>query len=223
MVCGLPSFPKENMEHKPDTIKISASYKEEIFATQADLHVTVKGSSLISGSEAMKKAKEVNQLVGALTSFKVKEEAIKLQGVYLETESGVLLKSSSAVYRLKIRCEDLNQLAGMLDAIASQKNATLERIEWKYNEDDARNKMLKVAIEKAKTKAEQAAGLLNVKLLGVYDFIENIYDEETPVFQPQMIMKSRAASADAPSLEMDIQHSKTIHINVDIWYRVSAF
>ncbi|HCK66032.1 MAG TPA: hypothetical protein DHW49_07180 [Anaerolineae bacterium] len=212
------------MEHKPDTIKISVNHKEEISATYADLHVTVKGSSLVSGNEAMKKAKEVNQLVEALASFKVKEEAIKLQGVHLETESGVLLKSSSAVYRLKIRCEDLNQLAGMLDVISSQKNATLERIEWKYNEDETRNKMLKVAIEKAKTKAEQVAGSLNVKLLGVYDFIENIYDEETPVFQPQaMMMKSRAASADVPSLSMDIQHSKTIHVNVEIWYRVSAF
>jgi uncharacterized protein YggE len=212
------------MEHKPDTIKVSTTYKEEISATHADLHVTVKGSSLVSGNEAMKKAKEVNQLVEALTSFKVKEEAIKLQGVHLETESGVLLKSSSAMYRLNIRCEDLNQFAGMLDVISSQKNATLERVEWKYNEDEVRNKMLKVAIEKAKTKAEQVASSLNVKLLGVYDFIENIYDEETLVFQPQaMMMKPRAASADAPSLGMDIQHTKTIHVNIDIWYRVSAF
>ncbi|MBL8050692.1 MAG: hypothetical protein JNM46_05670, partial [Anaerolineales bacterium] len=44
-----------------------------------------------------------------------------------------------------------------------------------------------------------------------------------PMFQPQMMMKSRAASADAPSLGMDIQHTKTIHVNVEIWYRVSAF
>jgi uncharacterized protein YggE len=217
-------FPKENMEHKPDTIKIAINHKEEISATHADLHVTVKGSSLVSGEEAMKKAKEVNQLTEALTSFGVKSEAIKLQGVHLETESGVLLKSSSAVYRLKIRCEDLNQLAGMLDIISSQKNSTLEQIEWKYNEDETRNKMLQVAIEKAKTKAEQVAGSLNVKLLGVYDFIENIYDEETPVMRPQAVMmKSRAASADAPSLSMDIAHSKTIYVNVEIWYRVSAF
>lgn len=212
------------MESKPDTIKISINHKEEISATHADLHVTVKGSSIISGDEAMKKAKEVNQLVEALTNYKVKEEAIKLQGVHLETESGVLLKSSSAVYRLKIRCEDLNQLAGMLDIISSQKNTTLERIEWKYNEDDARNKMLQIAIEKAKSKAEQVASALNVKLLGVYDLIENIYDEEMPLARPQaMMMKSRAASADAPSLSMDIQHTKTLHVNLEIWYRVSSF
>lgn len=171
----------------------------------------------------MKKAKEVNQLTEAITSFGVSPEAVLLQGVHLSTESGVLLKSSSAVYRLKIRCEDLNQLAGLLDVISSQKNATLERVEWKYREDEARNKMLKVAIEKAKVKAEQVAGSLHVKLLGVYDFIENSYDEETPMFHPQAMMKPRSVSADAPSLNMDIQHTKTIHVNVEIWYRVSAF
>jgi uncharacterized protein YggE len=214
------------MDSKPDTIKISASHKEEIPATHADLHVTVKGSSLVSGSEAMKKAKEVNQLVEALASFGLKSEAITLQGVHIEGASGALLKSSSAVYRLKIHCEDLNQFAGMLDVIASQKNATLERVEWKYDEDEARERGLNIALEKAKNKAEKVAASLSVQLLGVYDLIENTYDEEVPaMFQPQaMMMKSRApASAPEPSLGMDIQHNKTIHVDLEIWYRISAF
>jgi hypothetical protein len=39
----------------------------------------------------------------------------------------------------------------------------------------------------------------------------------------EMSMKARSAASAEPSLNMDIQHSKTIHVNVDIWYRVSAF
>ena len=214
------------MTSKPDTIKISASHKEEIFATHADLHVTVKGSSIVSGSEAMKKAKEVTMLLDALSRLGIKEEAFSLQGVHIEGTSGVLLKSSSAAYRLKIRCDDLNQLAEMLDVIASQKNAALDRIEWKYNEEEARERGLNVALEKAKTKAQKVAASLNLKLLGVYDFIENLYDEEPParMFQPQaQMMKRGGASAPEPNLGMDIQHGKTIHVNVDIWYRVSEF
>lgn len=213
------------MEHKPDTIKISASHKEEIFATQADLHVMVKGSSIVSGGEAMKKAKEVTMLIEDLSRLGVKEEAIMLQGVHIEAASGVLLKSSSAVYRLKIRCKKLDQLAEMLDVISSQKNTTLERIEWKYDEEEARERGLNIVMENAKRKAKNVAESLNVKLLGVYDFIENMYDEETPVmFQPQAMMVKRAAApATEPSLGMDIQHNKTIHVNVEIWYRVSAF
>lgn len=212
------------METKPDTIKISTSHKEEIFATHADLHVTVKGASIVSGAEAMKKAREVSQLVEALTSFGIREEAVTLQGVHIETASGTLLKSSSAVYRLKIRCDDLGQFAGMLDVIASQKNASLDRVTWKYDEDEARERMLNLVIEKAKRKAEKVAASLGVKLLGVYDFIENAYDEEAPMpFAAQMMMKSRAAAVPEPSLGMDVQHNKTIHVSVDVWYRVSAF
>src|SRR5512133_3140913 len=120
------------MESKPDTIKISATQREEIFASHANLYVTVKGSSVVSGNEAMKKAREVSQLVEALTrpalsggeGSGLSPEAVQLLGVHIETASGALLKSSSATYRLRIRVERLDQLAELLDIIASQKNAT---------------------------------------------------------------------------------------------------
>src|SRR4026207_952149 len=111
---------EDNMESKPDTIKVSAVHREELSATLADLFVTVKGSSVVSGDQALKKAKEVSQLVEALTSFGLSPEAIHLQGVHIETSSGALLKSSSAIYRLRIRCEKLDQLAELLDIVGSQ-------------------------------------------------------------------------------------------------------
>ncbi len=213
------------MDTKPDTIKITASHREEIFASHANLYVTVKGSSVVSGNEAMKKAREVSQLVEALTHFGLSPEAVQLLGVHIETASGALLKSSSATYRLRIRVEKLDQLAELLDIIASQKNATLERIEWKYPEEAARERGLESAIAKGKTKAEKVASAMGVKLLGVYDFSENAFDEEMPVpFQAQRaLMKSHIAAAEEPSLGMDIQHSKTIQVTVEIWYRVSSF
>ena len=215
------------MESKPDTIKISASNKQEIFADRADLFVSVKGSSLVSGNEAMKKAKEVSQLVEALTGFGLSPEAIQLQGVHIESSSGALLTSSSATYRLKVKCEKLDQLPELLDIIASHKNSSLERIEWKYPEESAREQALETALGKAKGKAEKVANSLGVKLLGVYDFIENAFDEERPY--PQFAMQAtapkmaRGMAAPEPSLGMDIQHSKTVTVGVDIWYRVSAF
>ena len=212
------------METKPDTIKISASHREEILATYADLLVTVKGSSVVSGNEAMKKAKEVSQLVDELTRFGISAENIHLQGVHVETASGALLKSSSASYRLRVRCDVLSQIADLLDIITSQKNAALERIDWKYPEEEARERGLESALVKAKSKADKVAAALGVKLLGVYDFLENSFDEEAPImFQAQaMMMKSRAPAAE-PSLGMDVQHGKTIHVNVEVWYRVSGF
>jgi uncharacterized protein YggE len=216
------------MESKPDTIKISAMHREEIFASHANLYVTVKGSSVVSGNEALKKAREVNQLVEALTGFGLSPEAIQLLGVHIETESGILLKSSSATYRLRIKVEKLEQIAELLDILASQKNASLERIEWKYLEEAAQERALEAAIARGKAKAEKVATAMGVKLLGVYDFSENVFDEEMPIpFRPQAaLMKTRAfnaVAADEPSLGMDIQHSKTVQVNVEIWYRISSF
>jgi uncharacterized protein YggE len=221
------------MNQKPDTIKVSASHKQEIPASRADLSVTERGSSLVSGDAAMKKAKEVTQLVEALTrpalsggeGFGLNPEAIQLQGVHIESSSGALLKSSSATYRLKIQGEDLNQLADLLDILSSQKNAALERIAWKYREDEARENALMTAIEKAKKKAGRAAAAPGVKLLGVYDLIEHVYDEETPypAFAAQAApMRAPGRAAPEPGLRMDIQHSKTIRVGVDLWFRVSA-
>jgi uncharacterized protein YggE len=213
------------MDAKPDTIKISASHREEIFASHANLYVTVKGSSVISGDEAMKKAREVNQLVEALTRFGLSPDAIQLLGVHIESSSGALLKSSSATYRLRVHLKTLDSLAEVLDLIASQKNATLEQIEWKYPEEEARERSLESAIAKGKAKAERVATAMGVKILGVYDFMENTYDEERPPMPfhaKAMEMRSLGAVADQPSLNMDIQHSKTIHVNVDIWYRISS-
>jgi len=215
------------MSTKPDTIKISASHKEEIFADRANLFVTVKGSSVVSGDQAMKKAKEVSQFVETLTNFGLSPEAIQLQGVHFETSSGVLLKSSSATYRLKVKCEKLDQLPELLDIISSQKNATLERVQWKYPEEAAHEQGLEKALEKAKSKAEKVARSLGVRLLGVYDFIETMYDEEKPYLQfaAQPMPKQRMLGSvpEEPSLGMDIQQSKTVTLNVDIWYRVSEF
>jgi uncharacterized protein YggE len=213
------------MESKPDTIKVSAFHKEEIFASHANLFVTVKGSSVISGNEAMKKAKEVNQLVEALTKFGLSPDAIQLQGVRLETAGGMLLKSSSAIYRLKVKCEKLDRLADIMDIITEQNNSTLERIEWKYPEEAAGERGLESAMAKAKSKADRVAASLGVKLLGVYDFIENAFDEERPPMPYQtmeMGMMARAKTTAEPSLNMDIHHSKTVHVTVDIWYRVSS-
>jgi uncharacterized protein YggE len=211
------------MESKPDTILVLADCHEEIPATHADFHVTVKGSSFVSGNEAMKKAKEVNQLVEALISWGIKDEAITLQGVHVEATSGTLLKSSSAIYQLKISCGKLEQLADLLSIITSQKNATLEYIDWKYEEDAARERVLEQAIAKAKAKAQKVSDALGVSLLGIYNFHEdNLSDGEGLAEYGIAPQKLRALGASASTdLGMDIHHDKTIRINVNVEYRVS--
>jgi uncharacterized protein YggE len=215
------------METKPDTIKITASHREEVQATHGDVYVTVKGSSLVSGEAALKKAKEVSQLVEELTGFGLPAEDIHLQSVFAESTGGALLRSSSAIYRLRLRCNKLEQIPDLLSVIASQKNATFERVAWKYPDDAAHEKGLEQALAKASARASSVAAGLGVKLLGVYGFDEAVYDEEAPypmpvapAAQPRMRAVGMVPQAD---LGMDIQHSKNLRFTVEIEYRVSGF
>jgi uncharacterized protein YggE len=214
------------MESKPDTIRISVDSREEVQAAHADLFVNVKGSSLVSGNEALKKAKEVSQLVEALISFGLSPEAIQLRGVHAEASSGVILKSSSATYELKIRCDDLDQFADLLAIVTSQKNTTMEYIEWKYDEETVYEQALERAMAKAKIKAQKIASQLGVFLLGIYEFKESgigMGPERMEAGSAQSLRARATGFAASPELNINVYHRKEFIVNVDIEYRVSEF
>ena len=89
---------------------------------------------------------------------------------------------------------------------------------------EARALGLEAALAKGKEKAAKVAASLGVKLLGVYDFMETTFDEVTTSHAvsghgneyegPRRLQNNRV-------LNMEIQHSKTVQVNVEIWYRVS--
>jgi len=59
-----------------NVITVSETQAHEIAADRADLHVTVEGASLFTGAEALKKAREVAQLVADLSASCPPPEAI---------------------------------------------------------------------------------------------------------------------------------------------------
>ena len=214
------------METKPDTIQVSAKQHEEIQAESADLFVSVKGSSLVSSDAALKKTREVKELVEALKKTGIPDQAVNLQSIYAETSSGALLPSSNATYHLRIRCEELEQFSEILGTITTQKNTTIEKIEWKYPDDPVIEQALEKAISKAESRAKKIAASLGVSLLGVYFFDEEINDQEPPSTQVTFGTqgKTRAMGViSQPDLGMEIQHSKTIKVKVSVEYRVSGF
>jgi uncharacterized protein YggE len=166
-------------------------------------------------------------LVEQLTGFGLPSEEIHLQSVFAESTGGALLRSSSAVYRLRLRCNKLEQIPDLLSIIASQKNATFERVDWKYPDDAAHEKGLEQALAKASARASRVAAGLGVTLLGIYRFSEDVSDEEAPypmatlaASQPRMRAVGMVPQAD---LGMDIQHSKNLRFSVEIEYRVAGF
>jgi len=215
------------METKPDTIHISTVQSEEIQATHADLIVSIRGSSFFSGNEALKKSKEVNQLVNGLEELGLSMEDIRLQSITTDSSSGNFLKSSSATYRLSIRCNKLDQFSDLLSVIVLQKNASLEKMIWRYPDEEMREQLLEKAITVVAARAKKVAANLGVELLGVYTFNENYMDEERPFLMAEAGFaqaKTRAVGITPQAdLGMDIQHMKKVEVRLDVEYRISGF
>jgi uncharacterized protein YggE len=215
------------METKPDTIHISTVQSEEIQASHADLIVAIKGSSFFSGDEALKKSKEVNLLVDGLKGLGLSMEDIRLQSITTESAGGTLLKSSSATYRLSIRCKKLEGFSDLLSVIILQKNTSLERVIWRYPDEEMREQLLEKAVALVQARAKKVAASLGVELLGVYTFQENYMDEERPfpMMEASFAQAKTRAVGIVPQadLGMDVQHLKKVEVRLDVEYRISGF
>lgn len=218
-----------------DTITVVVVHEEQIAADRADLFVTITGASLVTGSAAVNKAREVRQLVADLAAVGVTDADVHLQSVVAAQATGsVLGKSSSATYHLKIHCARLDTLADVLGAITAQKNTTLRSLAWGYPDDrEARAAWLDACIEQANEKARRIAAGLGVRLLGVHRFSETFADEEAARRgrggeDLEMAAFARRQVAAPPrvtseELGLEVSHSKRVELRVEVAYYISRF
>ena len=218
-------------EEKPNTIQVSETRDYEIPADRADLLVTVEGASLVTGQEALHKAREVAQLVQGLTEYGFSPENIYLQGVYATKYTGTITRTSHASYRLRIHCADLSTLGDLLGIVTGQKNATLNSIEWGYPNDDAqKNQWLQECITRMNEKAARIAASLVVRLLGVHTFSEKRIDEETQrrslIFRAtevEMPFRRRTLNLAGQDFGLEFSHTQNVEISVEAEYLISGF
>jgi uncharacterized protein YggE len=205
------------------TISVTATRHQEVAADKTDLQVTIKGSSLVTGSAALKKAKEVNELVTALLAVGLKEDELSLRGIQVQSTSGVMMRTSSASYTLRIHCSRLELLGEILGAISAQKNVSLDHLTWRYPDlKPIQKEWLDSCIAEAKERAAHIAGALGVKLLALHSFSEVWKDPEDVAIQTQLagVMRSRELTREHIDLGFNLSHSKVVEQRVDLTYVV---
>ena len=205
------------------TIKVTDIQREEVSADHVDLHVSIKGSSLVAGDAALRKAKEVSQMVADLKAGGVDEKDIYLQGVQADVASGLITRSSAAIYSLRIRCHDLEMLSALLGVITGQKNATLSSLVWGYHaEAEVRDRLLDACVQQAGEKARRIASGLGVRLLGIQSFSEADLepDRRSPGIEDLAAYGERYRGA--PS-GLPISHMKSVLVRIAVEYTVTAF
>ncbi len=207
---------------QPDTISINIQREAELDADSADLHLQVEGSSVMSGQQAFKQAKEVRALVHALTQIGVTESQIKLRSVNFDMQAGIMLKSSTARYSITLAKVALEQLPAALGAIASQKNCQMQHIAWNYSQAEATRKRLRTeALQAALDQAKADAALLGIRVLGVHTLHESGH---APAPQQRMMMAAASPRSKQRSVDLGftLGNTMTIRSGIDATFRVSA-
>lgn len=194
----------------------------------ADLHVNLKADRLFSGNAAFENAKELRRLVVALTAQGVPEDATSLQGATLDISAGLFTSSSSVMYRVRIRLEDLALLGGAIDAITECKHATLTWIDWDYRGGDVPSTLLAECATRALAKARTLAAALGTELDGIHA----VHEEElggphVPVHRsefdvlPAKSSAMRARSVGNELAGLDLAPTKKVGVCVRIACKIS--
>jgi uncharacterized protein YggE len=216
---------KHDASDQPSAIEVSAHHEEDVAADRVDLFVDVEGSSLFTGRAALSKAREVHQLVNELALVGIPEDQIFIESVRATTTSGIFSKSSSARYSLRVHCRSIERLGDVLGAIASQKNVSMNQMDWGYDESPtASARRLGACAAIAKEKARAIADALGVRLGAPYRICEVVPRAEPG--PPSAIMPSFAgvararASMSQDDLGLSVSHHRKIVTRISASFRV---
>ncbi|CAM4434932.1 SIMPL domain-containing protein [Corallococcus exiguus] len=158
-------------------IVVELSAEHELEADHVDAVVDVKASSFFTGNAAFANAKEVAALVRLMEDLGVQASAFTLQSVQAETQEGLLTRSSSALYTVRIRLVDMGRVGDVLAALSGMKQATLRELKWGYtHEPEARQDWLEALARESVKKARRVAAGLGVTVAGLHRFSERTWE-----------------------------------------------
>ncbi len=211
---------------KPDTITVRIRREEELDADSADLTLTIEGSSVFSGSEAFKKAKELRALIEELKKVGIEESRFKLRSVEVNSQSFAGLKSSSAKYVLSVKDVKIEQLSTALGTISAQKGAKLTHLEWNYDRlNDTRRTLRALALSDALTQARLDAERLGVPLLGIYSLeeINTGMDYHSEYVTGRSMLAPMSARARVEDIGFELGNATTVSIDLKAEFRVGPW
>ena len=211
-------------------ITVTEIAETRLRATSAELTVSVLGQSFFAGNEAFKKAAEVRSLVDSLKEAGVSDDDISIKNVRTNVQSGLLTKSSSATYDLTLQCSPLDILGQVIAAIASQKNARLVELQWKYNDLQTRkNELLHTAVRQAKATAQSIADALGTRCTTVHKLSYEFHglnqhgsvlsDLGTRRKAKMSILEEDQDLAN----ELSFEHTTNLHVRVTAQFAVQPF
>lgn len=186
-------------------LRVTIEDHAEITATAARLHVTVSGVTRLAGNAALRRAAEVRDLVSALATVGLGEDAVEVTGVRLSTSTRGPARSQRVVILLTIRT-DPDELPAVLGVLAEQPNLSLGELVWVFDSFEASIPLAAEAMRKARRKADAIAAAADLRVTGVHTA-----SDSWSMPEPRVAL----AAADAPEAAMLRAAPPTLDLGVD--------
>jgi uncharacterized protein YggE len=209
---------------RPDSITVLATRSKELPADKVDLIVTTKGSSLVTGRDVLKHARDVAQQFSALHHHGIREKDLSVEGIFGDELTGNIGRNSATNYLVRIRCTNLDLLPDVLGIITPQRHARISSVQWHCStEAKRRDACLKACVLEARRKGELIADSLGTNLLGLLSLSERWEDSDAqtpsqPISQKQLTLREQSAMPGFP-----LFHSKMLTLTLKAVFRISAF
>lgn len=208
----------------PDRISLEITKKTEVLPLYAILEVTIEGEASFSRNESYRKAREVTAFTEALKQTDYEGENVSLENVVIKTNTGVLTKSSSARFELKLDKLPLALLSDVLSVIAAQKNISINSINYEYGELESEKAVLmEKACLAAKEEGKRVCSLYGVELIGIYSMqpIWSVPHDKGHTLGRASFGKSRRAEMDGLDIIENKKDELVLTLNME--FRVGEF
>jgi uncharacterized protein YggE len=212
------------MSDSPALLELTEHAEAEVPASSAELRVVVTGTRLFSGGATWKEAAEVRRLVEGIRQCGAGDHDVTLANVVVDVSKGVIAKSSSATYHLRVACRDLARMPSYLDAVSDLKNARLEGVRWIFaGAESKRLECMRRCVDQAKAKAAAIAEALGERLGGVFrvqDAASIAPVLESAVPRGMVVPSMARASVSQELAGLDLAPSETVRVSLKIVFRI---
>lgn len=190
--------------HDHDLFDLSASAQAEVEASHVEVHLRVQSSSSVQSANASKAVAEIRELAKELQDLGIDDSCLEIESATAMEGKGIFNRGSSATFHVVARRVEPDKLVGVLQAATRLSHTEHERTVWKFDiTDEIQDDLIRRAGERARRRAEVAAGSLGARLGAVHRLTvsttsdnEGSYDMDMdPPGRSMMMKRSRSLSS----------------------------
>lgn len=211
------------MSEYPDRISVRARREMWIYPHSADIVFQIEGQSSISTSLAMKKAKEVEQLIAELDRAGVSDAPVNVDSVSFESSKGFLGGSSQAIFRAVVVGVESDKVPLCLGVGANRKGVSVEACRWSFGKlHDERLQLLQLVASDCRDYADAIAKSLGITrgLLHSSNLDWGEPEDVEPYETKRLMMRSRSgAQSSDEGFSFPVQRRSLLSVSMRAEFR----